>query len=434
MAEKSIMNRREFFKQAGRVSATMALLPVVLPSTVFGKYPPSERISLGFIGSGKQSQHLIRSFLNEPGTQVVAVCDVDSLKLARGEKMIEDFYSKNSASGKYQGCLDTKEFQDIIQRDDIDAVVISTPDHWHGVNSIWALRSGKDVYCEKPLALTVAEGRAMVEETRRCGRVFQTGSMQRSDVSFRFACELVRNGYIGEIELAQVDVGGPPEDCLLPAEPLPDYLLWDSWIGPSQIRPYHSELSPHISNDVFPNWRRFKEFGGGGMTDWGAHHFDIVQWALGMDQSGPVEVIPPGYEGQNVLTYKYANGTLMTRDKNFYRDGGVLFHGTQGKIYVTRWFLKTWPENLMDVQLKPNETHLYDSPNHYSDWLNAIRFRTKPICDVEIGHRTSSVCNIGNIAYEIKEPLKWDPEKEKFVNSETGNRLLKRNLRGPWKL
>jgi predicted dehydrogenase len=315
------MKRRNFLKNITSAATTAFAAPTFIPSTIFASNAPSDRITLAFIGTGKQGTFLMRAFLNEPGTQVVAACDVDSLKLARGKKMVEDKYGDQTRSGKFQGCQATKDFREIYSREDIDAVVIATPDHWHAIQSTWALRSGKDVYCEKPLALTVVEGRTMADETRRSGRVFQTCSMQRSDQSFRFACELVRNGYIGEIKLAQVDVGGPPIDCLLPSEPLPDYLDWNLWIGPSQMRPYHSELSPHISNDIFPHWRSFKEYGGGGMTDWGAHHFDIVQWALGMDQSGPVEIFPPGHDGHKVLTYKYANGTLMTRERNFYRGG-----------------------------------------------------------------------------------------------------------------
>lgn len=432
--KKVKLKRRKFIKKSALAAVGAIIAPSIVPSTVLGENLPSERITLGFIGTGKQGTYLMRSFLNEPMSQVVAVCDVDALKLARGKKMTEDHYAQLTRSGKYNGCAATGEFREILGRDDIDAVVIATPDHWHSVPAVWAARSRKDIYCEKPMALTVAEGRAMVKAVRKFGRVFQTGSMQRSDQSFRFACELVRNGYIGDIKLAQVDVGGPPVYCDLPAEPVPDYLDWDRWLGPSQWRPYNAVLSPHITKDVFPHWRDYKGFGGGGMTDWGAHMFDIVQWALGMDDSGPVEVIPPGDSEHKVLTYRYANGTLMKREPNGYHQGGVMFHGTKGRLYVTRWFLHTWPESLMNIQLKPDEIHLYNSTNHHADWLRAIRKRTKPICDVEIGHRSATVCNIGNLAYEMKRPVKWDPVNEKFTNSEDANRFLGRNFRSPWKL
>jgi len=423
----------------------MMVLPYFVPASALGKAStaaPSERITLGFIGSGKQSQHLISSFLNSPGTQVLAVCDVDRLKLERGQKIVADFYGQKSDRPQVS-CEAYRDFRDLLSRNDIDAVVISTPDHWHAIMVIQAAQAGKDIYCEKPLSQTIAEARAMVNAVRRYGRVFQTGSMQRSDNRFRFACELVRNGYIGEIKTVTVGVGGPPEDKPLPAEPVPDYLDWDMWVGPAPWRPYNRDLSPHISVDVFPNWRYHSDFGGGGMTDWGAHHFDIAQWGLGMDDTGPVEIIPPDGKDYKVLTYKYANGIIMTRDNA----NGILFTGTEGKVEVNRGYLRTWPESLKDQQIRPDQIHLYDSNNHYVDWLDAIRKRTKPICDIETGCRSVTVCHLGNIAYRLKRPLKWDPKREVFVAdsrfggdrlapAEAGeaNRLLRRTYRSPWYL
>jgi len=410
----------------------MMALPYFVPASALGKADtaaPSERITLGFIGSGKQSQHLIRSFLNSPGTQVLAVCDVDRLKLERGAKIVADFYAQKSTqphNGPF--CTLYGDFRDLLARNDIDAVVISTPDHWHAIIVARAAQAGKDIYCEKPLSQTIAEARAMVNAVRRYGRVFQTGSMQRSDNRFRFACELVRNGYIGEIKTVTVGVGGPPEDKPLPAEPVPDYLDWDMWVGPAPWRPYNRDLSPHISVDVFPNWRYHSDFGGGGMTDWGAHHFDIAQWGLGMDETGPVEIIPPDGKDYKVLTYKYANGIMMTRDNA----NGILFTGTQGKVEVNRGYLKTSPDSLKDPQIRPDQIHLYDSNNHYVDWLDAIRKRTRPICDIETGCRSVTVCHLGNIAYKLKRPLKWDPRREVFMGDDEANRLLWRSYRSPW--
>ena len=404
--------------------------PYVVPSSVFaqgGQTPPSERITLGFIGCGKQSQHLTRSFLNSPGTHVVAACDVDKLKLARSKKMVEDHYAGRSGPS-YKGCDTYGDFRDVLTRSDIDAVVISTPDHWHAVNVIESCKAGKDVFCEKPLSQTVAEARAMVNAVRKYDRVFQTGSMQRSDWHFRLGCELVRNGYIGQLQHVTVGIGGPPGDRPLPAQPVPDYLDWDMWLGPVLWRPYNEELSPHISKDIFPHWRNHSAFGGGGMTDWGAHHFDIAQWGLGMDESGPVEIIPPDGKDYKVLTYKYANGVTMVRDSA----NGVLFTGTKGKLETNRGHLKTWPDELKDVKLGPDEIHLYESRNHYVDWLDAIRKRTKPICDIEIGCRSVTVCHLGNIAYKLQRPLKWDPDREVFEGDDEANRLLSRGYRTPW--
>jgi predicted dehydrogenase len=309
-------------------------------------------------------------------------------------------------------------------------VVISTPDHWHSVTVIESCKAGKDVYCEKPLSQTIQETRAMVNAVRLYNRVFQTGSMQRSSREFRFACELVRNGYIGDIQHVTVGVGGPPEDKVLPAQPVPDYLDWDMWVGPAMWRPYNNDLAPHISFDGFPNWRYYSYYGGGGMTDWGAHHFDIAQWGLGMDGTGPVEIIPPDGKDVKVLTYKYANGIPMTRDNA----NGVLFEGTKGKVEVNRGYLKTTPDSLKDQKIGPEQINLYNSPNHYTDWLDAIRKRTKPICDIEIGASSVTVCHLGNIAYRLQRPLKWDPKREVFVGDDEANRLLSRTMRSPWHL
>jgi len=423
------INRRGFLKAAAGAAAVVGL-PGIVPSSVFGAAAPSERITLGFIGCGKQSQHLMRSLLGASGTHVLVACDVDQLKLERSSKGIVDKYYADRKDGSYKGCSAYHDFREVLARSDIDAVVISTPDHWHAVNSIEACKAGKDVYCEKPLTQTIAEARAMVNAVRKYNRVFQTGSMQRSSREFRFACELVRNGYIGDIRHVTVGVGGPPEDKPLPPEPVPEYLDWDMWVGPAMWRPYNTELAPHISFDGFPHWRYHSYYGGGGMTDWGAHHFDIAQWGLGMDGTGPVEIIPPDGKDTKVLTYKYANGIPMTRDNA----NGVLFEGTTGKVEVNRGYLKTWPETLKDQTLGPDKIRLYDSRNHFTDWLDAIRKRSKPICDIEIGASSVIVCHLGNIAYKLQRPLKWDPQREIFLGDDEANRLLSRPYRSPWQL
>ncbi len=432
MIKERELNRRQFIKQiAGTTAAAMAF-PYIVPASALGRAgnaAPSERITLGFIGTGKQSKHLMRSFLNSPGTHVVAGCDVDKLKLQRGKKIVEDHYAGKNG-GSYKGCDTYGDFRDVLARDDIDAVVISTPDHWHAITVIQSAQAGKDIYCEKPLSQTIEEARAMVNAVRRYGRVFQTGSMQRSDWHFRLGCELVLNGYIGELKHVTVGVGGPAANPPLPAQPVPDYLDWNMWLGPAQWRTYHSELSPHLSWDGFPHWRNNSRFGGGGMTDWGAHHFDIAQWGMGMDESGPVEIIPPDGKDYKVLTYKYASGVTMTRDKA----NGVLFTGTKGEVETNRGHLRTVPENLKNKQLDPNEIHLYECRNHYTDWLDAIRKRSKPICDIETGCRSVSVCHLGNIAYRLGRPLKWNPKREVFVGDAGANRLLSRPMRSPWHL
>jgi len=426
------ISRRQFIKRAAGTTAAAIGFPYIVPASALGKAgdaAPSDRITLGFIGTGKQSKHLMKSFLSSPGTHVVAACDVDRLKLERGKKIVEDHYADKSG-GTYKGCDIYGDFRDLLARDDIDAVVIATPDHWHAIIVIESAKAGKDIYCEKPLSQTIVEARAMVNAVRRYGRVFQTGSMQRSDWHFRLGCELVRNGYIGQLKHVTVNVSGPPDDNPLAEEPVPDYLDWDMWLGPALWRPYNSELSPNLSWDGFPHWRYHSSFGGGGMTDWGAHHFDIAQWALGMDQSGPVEIIPPDSRDYEVLTYKYANGVTMTRDKA----NGVLFTGTKGEVETNRGHLRTVPEELKNQQIGPNEIHLYESRNHYTDWLDAIRKRSRPICDIETGCRSVSVCHLGNMAYKLGRPLKWDPEREVFLGDSGANRLLSCAMRSPWHL
>ncbi len=430
MGSRQRLSRRRFLGTAAGTAAGVIGIPYIVSSSALGqggRTAPSERITIGFIACGKQSKHLMRSFLNSPGTHVVAACDVDKLKLERGKGIIEGHYSQKGVSS-YKGCDTYGDFRELLARDDIDAVVISTPDHWHAVTVIESARAGKDVYCEKPLSQTIAEARAMIAAIRTYDRVFQTGSMQRSSWNFRFACELVQNGYIGDVKHVTVGVGGPPEDPPLEPQPVPDYLDWDMWLGPAMWRPYHSELSPHLSWDGFPHWRHHSWFGGGGMTDWGAHHFDIAQWGLGMDGTGPVQILPPDGKDRKDLTYIYANGIPMTRGKA----NGILFEGTKGKIEVNRGYLKTWPDSLKDRKIGPDEIHLYDSKNHYTDWLDAIRSRTKPICDVETGASSVIVCHLGNLAYKLQRPLKWDPDRAVFIGDDEANRLLSRPMRSPW--
>ncbi len=432
------ITRRNFLKKAAGTAVGASLLPAIIPSAVWGATKnnlPNERITLGFIGLGKQGTYLLRGFLNTPGTHVLAVCDVDALKLKRAKDMVEKHYAEDQGKGHYHGCADYRDFRRVLARTDIDAVVIATPDHWHAIPVIEAAQAGKDIYCEKPLSLTLSEARQMVDAVRKYERVFQTGSMQRSDSKFRQACELVRNGYIGDIKSVRVSIAtgfyNHPEDCFLPAEPKPEELDWDMWLGPAPYRPYNSILAPPISFTGFPAWRNYRDYSGGGMTDWGAHHFDIAQWGLGMDDTGPVEIIPPDGKDYKYLTYLYRNGVELTVD---FEKNRILFTGTKGWVDVNRSYLHTWPENLATQQIKPNEIHLYRSSNHKEDWLQSIRDRSKPICDVEIGCRSVSVCHLGNIAVQLNRRLKWDPEKEVFVDDALANRLRFRSKRSPWRV
>jgi predicted dehydrogenase len=431
------ISRRRFLYRAGAGLAGAVAAPSIIPGKAFAAGTgdlPSEKITLGVIGVGKQGYYLLRGFLHQPGTQVLAVCDVDENKLARAKAFVEKTYGGAQSGGSYKGCDAYRDYRSLLQRGDIDAVVIATPDHWHALQSIQAMRLGKDVYCEKPLSLTIGEAKQMVLEARKWSRVFQTGSMQRSDNRFRFACELVRNGYIGDVRTVRVSVRtgflNHPQPCELAAEKVPAELDWDLWLGPAPFRPYNAILAPPISFDGFPAWRDYIDYSGGGMTDWGAHHFDIAQWGLGMDDSGPVEIIPPDGKEFKYLTYRYATGTLLTGD---FEDNLIQFTGTKGTVTVNREYLKTYPENLVNVRISPQEIHLYRSANHYSDWLDAIRHRTIPITDAQVGCRSVTVCHLGNIAVQLNKRVQWDPVLQQFSDAEA-QRLVTRAMRSPWEI
>ncbi|MGZ3752121.1 MAG: Gfo/Idh/MocA family protein, partial [Mucilaginibacter sp.] len=391
---ENAISRRAFIGKAAVISAFTIVPRFVLGGK--GYTAPSDLITLGFIGTGKQASGLKGSFLDTNEVKIIAAADVYGSKLKRFADEVNQYYATKAAQSQYAGCATHADFRDLLARKDIDAVVIATPDHWHSIHTILAARAGKDIYCEKPLSLTINEGRAMVTEARKHKRIFQTGSMQRSWDEFRQAVELVRNGYIGEVKTVKVNVGPPPVPYNLAAEQVPTDLNWDFWLGPNAPQVYNHNLAPGLTDDFWAHWRDYKEFGGGGMTDWGAHMFDIAQWGLDMDSSGPITVTPPDKD-HPFLTYQYANGITMTHEPT--GNQGVTFVGSEGSIHVMRGTLETTPVTLKDKVIGPNEKHVYRSENHYKDFLQAIRKRTKPVADVEIGHRTATVCNIGKIVY-----------------------------------
>jgi predicted dehydrogenase len=426
--KENVISRRKFIEKAAVLSAVIGI-----PSFLTGckhHISTGKLINLGFIGTGKQATSLKESFLETNEIKIIAAADVYGGKLTRFADEVNKYYEENPLQDKYTGCATYADFRELLARKDIDAVVIAVPDHWHSVIAILAARAGKDIYCEKPLSLTIMEGRAMVNEARKYNRVFQTGSMQRSWPEFRQAVELVRNGYIGELKTIKVNVGGPPVPYDLPAEPIPADLNWDFWLGPNKPQVFNHDLAPGLKDEFWAHWRDYKEFGGGFVTDWGAHMFDIAQWGLDMDASGPVLITPPDKD-HPFLTYQYANGITMTHEP-VKGDNGVIFIGTKGTVHVVRGKLETSPENLKDQTIGNNEKHVYKSENLYKDFLQAIRKRSKPVADVEIGHRTATVCNLGNIAYELKRPLHWDPVKEEFSNDDEANKLRGREMRKEW--
>jgi len=428
MKRETRITRRGFVQ--GVAAATVAA-PIVVPGSALGgdeKEAPSERLTLGFIGIGKMNRGHLGRFLGYSDVEVLAVCDVDTTRREHAKKTVEDRYSKDAT---YKGCDAYVDYRDVIARKDIDAVVIATPDHWHTHPLVAACQAKKDIYCEKPLTLTIAEAKLSIDAVRKHDVVFQTGSQQRSSREFRLACELVRNGRIGRIQRVDVGVGSSSQWCDLPEEEMEPGLDWNFWLGQAPMRPYNSILSPRGVHDHFPRWRSYREYSGGSMTDWGAHHFDIAQWGLGMDESGPVEIIPPEDEKSATgVKYVYEGGVEVVHGGT----GGVTFVGTDGEIFVTRGKLSSKPEEIIKQPIGDDEIHLYESPGHQRDWLNCIRARKRPICDVEIGARSVTVCHLGNLVYWNRRKLRWDPKKWEFPGDAEANGWRDRVRRDPWQL
>jgi predicted dehydrogenase len=424
------LTRREFLAtSAAGLAAPLVLTPSLRATDRQGQ-GPNGRITLGFIGVGIMSRGHLRSFLGNSGVQVVAVCDVHRQRRENAVDIVHQAYAAQRRAGTYRGCAAFTDFRELLARTDIDAVVIGTPDHWHAIPAILAARARKDVYCEKPLSLTIAEGRAMFRTAREHNIVFQTGSQQRTEFNgyFRKAVEYVRSGRIGRVHTVRVGVGGPARPCDLPTEPTPEGVDWELWNGPAPARGFNHILCPTDIHNHFPAWRNYREYAGGALSDMGAHHFDIAQWALGMDHTAPPEIYPPE-RGDSGLRFVYANGVEMIHGG----PSGCTFEGTEGRIYVDRSRLESTPESILREPLGPRDFHLPSAPsNHRQDWLDCVRARRRPVADVEIGARSAQVCQLGNIAYQLRRPLRWDPQREEFVGDAEANRLRSRENRSPW--
>jgi predicted dehydrogenase len=379
---------------------------------------------LGFIGLGWKGFEgcwgsLLQSFIRIPGVRVRALCDVDRRYRERAKAYVDEFYGHRDSTVAH-------DFRDVLVRPDVDAVVVATPDHWHAVMTTAACRQGKDVYCEKPLSLTVRGARAMVDAARRFGRVVQTGSQSRSMGRLKFACDVVRSGQLGRIVEVHVGCGGPPRPCELPREPVPEQLDWDRWLGPAAWRPFHSGIHP-------VGFRAWYDYSGGGMTDWGAHHFDLAQWGLGRDHTGPVEVIPPDGKDHRWLSYRYADGVTMYHS-SMDLGAGVTFVGTEGKAWLFGVVGSTRfePASLGRMPRQIEALRVDGNQDHTQNFVDCVRNRSRPNADVEIGCRTVTICHLGNIAYQLQRPLRWDPDQEIFRNDAEANRLLARATREPW--
>jgi predicted dehydrogenase len=423
-------NRRDFLKRTALSGIALAGLPTLVPATVFGQNAPNSRIGMGLIGMGLMMGGHRNHMSRRPDTQVLAVCDVDQRKREANKEAVENAYARQRDSGSYSGCEAYLEFEDVMARRDIDAVVVCTPDHWHSPISVMAMRHGKDVYVQKPMTLTIREGRIMSDTSRQHGAILQVGSQQRSERAFRKACEIVRNGWIGQVHTIYAGLGSFAPPRTLPEQPIPEGFDYDRWLGPTPWYPYNED---RVKGNYGGGWRCFWDYGSRKNGDWGAHHFDIIQWALGMDNSGPVEFIPKGYEGTEYQTHIYAGGTKVLRDHPDRKGHMIRFIGTEGEVCVSRGDrLDTVPVSLKEKALAPYDTALYVSNQHESNWVESIKTRQPNICTAEIGHRTATICHLSGIAERLKRPLSWDPVKEEIIGDPAASRWMDRPRRAPY--
>lgn len=428
-----MFNRRRFLSTA----ASLTVVPFSLSSPARAK-APSDRVTLGFIGVGTMGRGHLGRFLGNDEVEVVAVCDVVQERLENAAAMVEKRYAERIKSGEARGARKFGDFRELLALEGLDAVVIATPDHWHTIPCILAARAGKHIYCEKPLTHNIAEGRNLVDEISRAKVVFQTGSQQRSEFGghFRKAVEAIWNGRIGQVKRVRIGVGGPAKPCDLPTEEIPSGTDWDFWVGPAPTRGYNEILCPKGVHKHFPQWRAYQEFGGGAIADMGAHHFDIAQWALKMDGSGPIKVLPPDDpKAENGLRFVYANGIEMIHN-TFEGDvkADCVFEGTDGLILVSRSGISSRPETILEQPLPEDAQRVMDSNNHHMNWLESIRNGAPTICPAEVGHRSATICHLGNIGYRLRRELTWDPVSEKFTGDDEANKHLSRQPRDKWQI
>jgi predicted dehydrogenase len=462
MAQEKNINRRQFLREAACAVVGAVSFPYIVPSSALGKadsVSPSNRITLGCIGMGGQGTWDMAGFLRHSDVQVVAVCDVnkgssdyDSFYQFEGSsaagreparQMVESYYAKRKPSGGYKGCVAYGDFRELLARDDIDAILIAVPDQWHSIPAVMAAKSGKDVYAEKPLAYTIAEGRAICDAVKRYGIVWQTGSQQRSDYKFRRACELVRNGRIGKVHTVKVglpygsDISEINGKLTKPA-PVPEGFDYDMWLGPAPLAAY-------CPGRCHWNWRWISDYSGGQITDWAGHHIDIAHWGMGTEYSSPVEIegkaiFPRAEDGlydvaeSYRFVCKYAEGFTMIVADSSQIEMGVLFEGTEGWIHVNRGGLSAHPESVLDSVIRPDEINLYKSNDHIGNFIDCVKSRSQTIAPAEVAHHSIMVGHLGLIGIKMGRRLKWDNKKERFVNDAEADRLLSRPMRSPWHL
>ncbi len=434
-------SRRALLKTSAMLGAGLAL-PALVPATVFGAEAPSERITVGCIGVGRMGMGDLREALGFKQVQVVAVCDVDSDRVANAQKSVDSYYQQHRG-GSGAGCAGYGNFRELLARDDIDAVQIVTPDHWHVIPAIEAAKAGKDIFLQKPMSLTIEEGRILSDVVAQYKRVFLIGSQQRSDARFRQACELVRNGRIGKLRTIKVGFGVDPSTGPEPVMPVPKELDYDMWLGPAPWAPYTEKRVHPQEGYGRPGWLRISDYSAGMITGWGSHHNDIAQWGMGTEYTGPVTVegqteFPKDglwdVHGDFTIEYTYANGVKVICADNKVNKQGVVFEGDKGSVYVRRGHIEANPASLLQETIGPNETKLYVSNNHKGNFYECIKSRAQTIAPAEVAHRSCSVCLLGEIAMRLGRKLHWNPKTEQFDNDDEANRMLFKPMRAPWRL
>ncbi len=438
MSQQKKVTRRSFLRHTGTIAGSALALPYVISSSALGGaggVAASERIVMGCIGTGGQGTANTKAFLNNAAARMVAVCDVVRSRRELAKDIVDKHYGD-------KGCAVYGDFRELLARDDIDAVVIAPQDHWHALIAVAAARAGKDMYCEKPLGVAVTEGLAILDAVRRYGRVFQTGTQQRSDRKFRFACELARNGYVGKLHTVKVAAPGPryKRTYNMPTgeEPVPEGFDYEMYVGPAPLKPYNG------GRWAWPDWYLIWDYCAGFIVNWGVHHLDIANWGCPAVGDQRAEVTCTGSYRNDGLTdnindwqaeFRYAGGLRMTHtNTDNPNKQGCQFEGDKGWVHVNRSGIWAEPESLLKVKLKPGEISLGDSTSHHANFLDCVKSRRDPISPVEAGHKATYLGLVPEIACRLKRKLTWDPATGQFIDDRQANQMLTRPMRSPWHL
>jgi len=433
MNDRARSTRRQFLNRTLAAGAAVAGIPAIIPGRALGAdgaVAPSERIGVGVIGLGAQARYLMKNCLPFESARILAVCDVNRLRLEDAVGAVNDHYQD-------KGCAGYGDFRELLARDDIDAVIIGSCDHWHVHHGVYAARAGKDMYIEKPLSPSLEWCKSLREVVHRYDRVFQFGTQQRSTAQFRFACELAINKKLGELRKIQVGAPASRVSENIEATPMPDWIDYDLWQGPAPERPYSDK---RIINEY---WWHNSDYATGFVAGWGIHHVDIAQWGKGADRTGPVEVEGTGVFPRDGfcdcatkwnITMKYADGVILDYTDDGQNPHGIRFIGDEGWVHVTRSTLDAEPKSLLQATFGPSDIRLYESNHHIGNFLECVKSRRPTACDIDTTLRSETICHLSEIAMRLRRKLAWDPAAERFVNDDEANRMLERAMRAPWRL